>query len=91
MRTCPYCKIEVGGDLKKCPVCQSKLSGEAEATYFPVQTTLKITSFFYKIQLFIVWAVVIAGLGADFRQPMADFGIYLHVQAQIIFLCARHN
>lgn len=79
MRTCPYCKIEVGGDLKKCPVCQSKLSGEAEATYFPVQTTLKITSFFYKIQLFIVWAVVIAGLGADFMfdiRPWAGFDFH---------------
>jgi hypothetical protein len=66
MKNCPYCKIEVGGNLKKCPLCQSKLNGEAERQYFPRQTTLKIQSFFYKIQLFIVWAVIIASLGVDF-------------------------
>ena len=26
MKNCPYCKIEVGGNLKKCPLCQSKLN-----------------------------------------------------------------
>ncbi len=72
MKNCPYCKIEVGGDLKKCPLCQSKLVGEGEEKYFPKQTTLKIQSFFYKIQLFIVWMVVISSLGLDFL-----FGIKL--------------
>ncbi len=66
MKNCPYCKIEVGGNLKKCPLCQSKLNGEAERPYFPKQTTLKIQSFFYKIQLFIVWAIVISAIGTDF-------------------------
>ena len=66
MRTCPYCKIKVGGDLLKCPLCQSKLSGEADATYFPKQTLLRRKSFLYKLQLFIVWIVVIAALGIDF-------------------------
>ena len=66
MKNCPYCKIEVGGNLKKCPLCQSKLVGEDERQYFPRQTTLQIQSFFYKIQLFIVWAVIIASLGIDF-------------------------
>ena len=66
MKNCPYCKIEVGGNLKKCPLCQSKLNGEPERQYFPKQTTLKLQSFFYKVQLFIVWAIVIAALGVDF-------------------------
>lgn len=66
MKNCPYCKIEVGGNLKKCPLCQSKLNGEDERSYFPRQTTLQIQSFFYKLQLFIVWAVIIASLGVDF-------------------------
>ena len=66
MKNCPYCKIEVGGDLKKCPLCQSKLNGEGERQYFPKQTTLKLQSFFYKIQLFIVWATIILSLGIDF-------------------------
>ncbi len=66
MKTCPYCKIEVGGDLRKCPLCQSKLSGEVGAPYFPKLTTQKIRSFLYKLQLFIVWIVIIAALGVDF-------------------------
>ncbi len=66
MKNCPYCKIEVGGNLKKCPLCQSKLNGEDERQYFPRQTTLKIQSFFYKVQLFIVWVLVISSLGVDF-------------------------
>ena len=66
MKNCPYCKIEVGGDLKKCPLCQSKLNGEAERPYFPHQQALQIQSFFYKLQLFIAWAVVVLSLGLDF-------------------------
>lgn len=66
MKNCLYCKIEVGGNLKKCPLCQSKLTGEADAPYFPKQTTLQIQSFFYKLQLFIVWTLVISSLGIDF-------------------------
>ena len=73
MKNCPYCKIEVGGDLKKCPFCQSKLVGEAEERYFPTQTILKIQSFFYKLQLFLVWVAIIALVGLDFF-----FGVKLY-------------
>ena len=66
MKNCPYCKIEVGGNLKKCPFCQSRLNGEDERAYFPKQTILRITSYFYKLQLFIIWAVIIGCLGSDF-------------------------
>ena len=66
MKNCPYCKIDVGGNLKKCPLCQSKLVGEGDGDYFPTQTILKIQSFFYKLQLFIVWAFIILSLGVDF-------------------------
>ncbi len=72
MKNCPYCKMEVGGNLKKCPLCQSKLNGEDEMPYFPRQTTLKIQSFFYKLQLFIVWTLVISSIGMDF---LFDFKI----------------
>ena len=40
--------------------------GEPEERYFPTQTILKIQSFFYKLQLFIVWIIIIASLGIDF-------------------------
>ena len=66
MKICPYCRIEVGGDLKKCPVCQSKLSGEGERDYFAKVPNLQIKSFFYKLQLFIAWVVIIGFLGVDF-------------------------
>ena len=66
MKTCPYCKIKVGSDTVKCPLCQSKLTGDSDGPYFPKQTVLWRKSFLYKLQLFIVWAVVIAALGIDF-------------------------
>ncbi len=66
MKTCPYCKIEVGGDMQRCPLCQSRITGQEEEAYFPRPTELKLRSFFYKLQLFIVWIVVIVGLGLDF-------------------------
>ena len=79
MKNCPYCKIEVGGNLKKCPLCQSKLNGEGERQYFPKQTTLQIQSFFYKIQLFIVWAVVIMSGGLDFMFGLRVWpGLHIH-------------
>ncbi len=66
MRKCLYCKIQVGGDLEKCPLCQSKLSGEPEEAYFPKPINQQRRSFFYKMQLFFVWVFVIGGLSADF-------------------------
>lgn len=73
MKKCPYCKIEVGGNLKKCPLCQSKLSGSEEAAVFPRQTILQIQSFFYKLQSFIVWTLIIVALGLDFLFNIKPF------------------
>ena len=64
--TCPYCRIEVGGSLTKCPLCQSKLQGEPGEAYFPGQETLQKKSFIYKLQLFGVAVIIITGLGLDF-------------------------
>ena len=66
MKKCPYCKIDVGGAPKVCPLCQSRLTGEDEEPYFPNRTELQFRSFIYKLQLFIAWAVMIATLGLDF-------------------------
>ncbi|MBO4415401.1 MAG: hypothetical protein J5824_05400 [Lachnospiraceae bacterium] len=66
MKKCPYCKIEVGGVLEKCPLCQSRLTGENEDAHFPLNTTLKFRSFLYKLHIFIIWAVMIVGIGLDF-------------------------
>ena len=76
MRKCPYCKIGIGGDSVKCPLCQSKVmiideadSKENEITdkpYFPKLEAQQKRSFFYKLQLFIVWIILIVGIGLDF-------------------------
>ncbi len=66
MKKCQYCKIEVGGNPDKCPLCQSRLTGEGERPYFPEKSNLQFRSFLYKVQMFIVWAVIIAGFGLDF-------------------------
>jgi len=65
MKNCPYCKIEVGGDAVKCPLCQSKLMGEGERPYYPKLEAQKKRSMFYKLQLFIAWIVLIVGIGLD--------------------------
>ena len=76
MKNCPYCKIDVGGNLKKCPLCQSRLIGEDEEKYFPTQLRLKFQSFFFKLQLFIVWILVISALWLDyvFKLPFGKYG-----------------
>ena len=28
MKHCPYCKVDIGGDPKKCPLCQSKCKSQ---------------------------------------------------------------
>ena len=86
MKNCPYCKIEVGGNLKKCPLCQSKLNGQGERESFPPQTTLKIQSFFYKLQSFIVWTLIIVALGLDFLFHINLFPGYRFFHWSLILL-----
>ena len=66
MRKCPYCKIDVAGDLVKCPLCQSKLMGTEEEPCYPKLEAQKKRSLFYKLQLFVAWVVLIVGIGLDF-------------------------
>ena len=66
MRRCPYCKVGIEGDLVKCPLCQSKLSGTGEDPCYPKFEAQRKRSLFYKIQLFLVWGLLIAGIGLDF-------------------------
>lgn len=66
MRRCPYCNVSIAGDLVKCPLCQSKLSGEGEAPSYPKFEAQKKRTLFYKLQLAIVWGLLIIGLGLDF-------------------------
>ena len=66
MRRCPYCNVGIAGDLAKCPLCQSKLTGTSEEPCYPKFEAQKKRSLFYKIQLSCVWGLLIVGLGLDF-------------------------
>ena len=66
MRRCPYCNVGIEGDLLKCPLCQSKLSGTGEDPCYPKFEAQKKRSLFYKIQLFLAWGLLIVGVGLDF-------------------------
>lgn len=35
MKHCDACKVDVSGDLDRCPLCQAKLTGVAEPAVFP--------------------------------------------------------
>ena len=66
MRQCPYCKVGIAGDLVKCPLCQSKLTGSGENPCYPKFEAQKKRSIIYKIQLFLAWMLLIVGIGLDF-------------------------
>ena len=66
MRSCPYCKVGIEGDLAKCPLCQSKLSGTSEESCYPKFEAQKKKSLYYKMLLAIVWGLLIVGIGLDF-------------------------
>ncbi len=66
MRTCPYCKISVGGEGTKCPLCQNRLSGEASPSNWPSSNSLKKGSVLYKLQLFLVLSFGIIMLFVDY-------------------------
>ena len=67
MRTCPYCKIKVGGTTETCPLCQSPVIGdEAEEAYWPSFAKLKQMSLLAKILLFLVLSDCVICVAVDF-------------------------
>ena len=66
MKECIYCKINVGGDAVKCPLCQNRLKGEGTENNWPSPDLLQKESILYKLQLFFVLAAVIISLSLDF-------------------------
>ena len=65
MKRCENCNIEVGGNLKACPLCKSKLVGSDERPYWPSQTKLKKKSKLYKIQLAIALLACVTSIVVD--------------------------
>ncbi len=66
MKRCPSCNINVGGNRRTCPVCQGGLMGDNSVSYWPEMKKLRLQSFFYKLQLFIVLALASISAALDF-------------------------
>ena len=66
MKNCPYCKMNIGGNLEKCPVCQNTLEGEGERDYWPklVVNSRRVKAF--QIVMFAVISISIVALAMDF-------------------------
>lgn len=77
MKKCVNCEIEIGGDIRVCPLCQNHLSGAASPNNWPGADKLKMQAFAYKLQLFIALAIMVVCLGVDFLLDI-DFGAMKH-------------
>ncbi len=67
MKTCPYCKINIGGNLEKCPLCQNLLTGDGEEDYCPkIEIKTKKRIFAFRIVMFSVFSAIIINLAMDF-------------------------
>ena len=66
MMNCIYCKAGIVAPGEKCPLCQSKLTGEPEKLLFPAPEKLRKRSLFFKLQLFVAVVIIIAGVTLDF-------------------------
>ncbi|MDD4850029.1 MAG: DUF6320 domain-containing protein [Gemmiger sp.] len=66
MKTCPNCKIQVGG-ADYCPFCQSALVGSPTTPIYPhVEPEQRRLSFVYKVVAFGLLAVAIVCMAVDF-------------------------
>ena len=67
MKTCPHCKINIGGNLEKCPLCQNLLAGEGERDYAPkIEIKTRIRHKAFKIVSFCFIATIIINLAVDY-------------------------
>ena len=67
MKKCPNCNVSVGGMMDSCPLCQHALTGEGTPYNWPALGKFKTQAFLFKLQLFIVLAVVAVALLLDLR------------------------
>ena len=70
MKTCPNCKIQVGGDPTYCPLCQSQLLGEGEPPRYPrVEPEQRRYSMAYKIVAFVLLTAAVVCVAIDLLGP----------------------
>lgn len=67
MKSCPHCKIQVGGRGEYCPLCQSPLVGEGGVPYFPnVEPAMRRASLLYKFVAFFLLGGTVVCAAVDF-------------------------
>lgn len=66
MKVCPHCKVNIGGNHERCPLCQNLLTGEGEPSYWPSYTIGTKRKKIFKIVVFAVIAACIISLGVDY-------------------------
>ena len=78
MKTCPHCKINVGGTFEQCPLCQSLLMGDATPDRFPKNEMIRGRSLPLRILAFILITGTVVCLSLDFlfiRREHVHFGL----------------
>ncbi|MBQ7564149.1 MAG: hypothetical protein IJT16_09175 [Lachnospiraceae bacterium] len=78
MKTCPHCKLEVGGTFEQCPLCQSVLMGDATPDRFPKNEMLRNRSIPFRIITFLLVTGAFVCLSLDFlfiRREHVHFGL----------------
>jgi len=75
MKKCLNCDISIGGKGKSCPLCRNSLSGDETEYMWPPARKLRRQTFLYKLQLFLILAVVATAFVLDY---LADLHGALH-------------
>ena len=81
MKTCPHCRIQIGGASAFCPLCQNRLAGPDEAPWWPVLTPrLRRASLLFKIAAFLALACNVVAAALDFlltEEPHAHWSLLM--------------
>ena len=72
MKICANCNINIGGNVKSCPLCQNLLQGDSSHDNWPLLNRFKRQAFFYKLQLFIALSAVAVAMSLDFLIELND-------------------
>ena len=82
MKSCPHCKIHVGGSGEYCPLCQSPLVGEGGFPYFPhVEPAMRRASLLYKLVAFFLLGGTVVCAAVDF---LLTEGEHLHWSVMVL-------
>ncbi|MCR5108164.1 MAG: hypothetical protein K6B28_08360 [Lachnospiraceae bacterium] len=92
MKSCPNCKINIGGTFEECPLCQGRLLGDATIDYFPKSANVKQRPLWQNIIIFIMLSAVVVTLSLDFLfldGPHIHFGLIVTIWVLILFFINR--